>query len=402
MRVRRVRLSAADHVYWRRPGAISYRGTLAEWPRFLAALIEREGVTDLLCYADRPPYHAAATRVAAELGIVCHIVENGYLRPDWITLERGGMSAYSHFPEDPESIRRIARDMPDPDFEVRYRHSFSLLAMHEVINDLSNRFDPLLHPHFETDKYYDPVVDFLSWVPRLFHAPRLRRAAAAVEKWDPTTRFWLLAMQLQSDYQIRANSHYRHLSEMLDEVISSFAAHARREDRLVVKLHPHDNGLERWDRIAERLAGARGVSGRVHTILGGDLGRLLGRSQGVVVVNSTVGIHTIRARKPLKVLGSAVYDLPGLTHQGALDTFWTEPEAPEPGLVDDFVRALAGSIQLKGDFYDVAGRAAAIAEITESILSGHPKQTAAFVDPPPRLARLSARRALSAERGSGP
>ena len=390
-RILRVRLSAADHIFWRRRDAISYRGSLADWPRFLVELIEREDISDLICYADRPPYHASAARVAADLGIDCHIVENGYLRPDWITLERGGMGAFSHFPDDPETIRRIAHAMPAPDFEVRYRHRFSRLAVAEVVNDLANRFDLMLHPHFEADKYYDPLIDFLSWVPRLLHAPRLRRAAVAVEAWPPTTRFWLLAMQLQADYQIRANSHYRHLSEMLDEVISSFAAHASDEDRLVIKLHPHDNGLERWDRIAERLADAKGASGRVHTILGGDLGRLLARSRGVVLVNSTVGIHTLRALKPLKVLGSAIYDLPGLTHGGPLGTFWTAPESPDADLVDAFVRALAGSIQLKGDFYDPAGREAAIATIVERILAGRLQESSAFVDPPPRLARVLAR-----------
>lgn len=394
-RVVHVRLSASDHLRWRRAGAISYRGSLADWPAFLDALITREGIDHIVAYADRPPYHAAASRLAADRGIACHVVENGYLRPDWITLERGGMGAFSHFPADPEAIRAIARDLPEPDLEVRYRHPFSQLAVNEVVNDLANRFDRVLHPRFEADKYYDPLVDFLSWLPRMVRVRPLRREAQRVEAWDPSVRFWLLAMQLQSDYQIRANSHYDHLSEMLDEVISSFATHAGRDEQLVVKLHPHDSALERWDRVAARIAAAKGAEGRVHVVLGGDLGRLLERARGVVLVNSTVGIHTLRAGKPLKVLGGAVYDMPGLTHQGALDTFWTAPEVPDSSLVDDLLRALAGTIQIKGDFYDPAGRAVGIAAIVERILSGKVNEPGAFVDPPPRLERLRAQQAAA-------
>lgn len=398
-RVLRVRLSAADLLFWRRPGAISYRGSLADWPAFLEGLIEREGIGDILVYADRPPYHAAASEVAARRGIGCHIVENGYLRPDWITLERGGMGVFSHFPDDPKRIREIARDAPEPDLEVRYRHSFGVLAVNEVVYDLANRFGKPLFPQFVSDRYYDPLFDFLSWIPRMLKMPRLKRAAKAVEAWDPGVRFWLLAMQLQSDYQIRANSHYGHLSEMFEEVLTSFAAHALPEDRLVVKLHPHDNGCEHWDRVVGGIAAARGIADRVEVIIGGDLGQLLGRSCGVVLVNSTVGIHTMRALKPLKVLGGAVYDLPGLCHRGPLDDFWQTPERPDPSLVDAFVNALGTTIQIKGDFYDPAGRAAAIAVIVDRVLDHRVNEPGGYVETRPRLDRFRAEGADRAARG---
>lgn len=388
-RVLRIRLSAADHLFWRRPGAVSYRGSLADWPRYLEAFLKREGVTDIVCYADRPPYHAAASKVAARLAVPCHIVENGYLRPDWITLERGGMGVFSHFPNDPETIRAIAPGLPEPDLQVRYRHGFAELALHEVAYDLLNVFGRPFYLRWNADKYYHPFVDYLSWVPRFFHIDKLRRAAAEVEAWRDVP-FHLLAMQLQPDYQIRSNSHYGHLSEMFDEVVTSFAAHAAPDARLVIKLHPNDNGLERWDRVAEELAVRRGAAGRVHVIIGGDLGRMLAATRGVILVNSTVGIHALRALKPLKVLGGAVYDVPGMTHQGSLDAFWNTPESPDPDLVESFIRVLAAAIQVKGDFYDPEGRRVAIATIVERILEKSVNEPGAYVDPPPRLARFEA------------
>ena len=39
-------------------------------------------------------------------------------------------------------------------------------------------------------------------------------------------------------------------------------------------------------------------------------------------------------------LGKAIYNIPGLTHQGRLDDFWTRAQAPDPAVYDAFRRVL--------------------------------------------------------------
>lgn len=385
-RIVRVDFGLGDRLYWRRPERIAYGGRFEDWGDFLEALVRREGITDILYYGDRLPYHAVAARVAARCGVKCHAIENGYLRPDWLTLERDGMGAFSHFPNDPEVIRAIAAKLPPPDLVVRYRHGFAELAFHEVMLALFNFFGaPLRRFRYRSSSYYHPIREYLSWLPRLLSVRSLRRRAEALLRGEIAGPFWLLAMQLQSDHQIRSNSHYGHLSEMLDEILTSFARHAPKRDHLVVKLHPHDNSIERWDRVCARLAERHNLVGRVHVIDGGDLATLLERAHGVVLVNSTVGLHSLRASKPTLALGAAVYDMPGLTHQGGIDTFWTAPEPVDDELMAAFVIALAGTIQVKGDFYDPAGRRVACEEIAARVIEGRVNEPGAFVDPPPRL-----------------
>lgn len=391
-RTLKVHISPSDALFWRRPGAVSHRGSLAGWPARLEALIAREGITDILCYADRLPFHATAAEVATRLGVRFHVVENGYFRPDWITLERGGMGVRSHFPNDPELVRERARGLPEPDFAIHYRHRFHVLAAHEVVQSLVDFFARPLYPGYRSERYYNTIQEYLAWLPRTLVVPRLRKITKAIERWDADTRYWLFAMQLQADFQIRANSHWGHLSNLMATVIGSFAANAAPDERLVIKLHPHDNMMERWDRVAAKIAERHGVADRVFTIIGGDLGSLIGRARGVLLVNSTVGIHVLRAGKPLAVLGAAVYDMPGLAHSGPLDTFWRTPETPDPELVDAFMRLLGATVQIKGDFYDPAGRAAAVAEIVDRVLEDRVNQPGAFVDPPPRLAAFLAGR----------
>jgi len=378
-----VNFSFGDWLYWMKSGAINFRKPLSAWEIYLSELIVRENITDILYYADQLPYHRVAANVAKRLGVKCHAVEYGYLRPDWITLERGGMGRLSHFPDQPEQIARIASQAGPADMVVRYPHTFWQEASNEVIYHMAAYFGRLVFPRYQSDKYYDPLFEYIMWLPRMFRQPKTMPVRYTRDDSPP---FFMLALQLQSDYQIRANSPYTHLSEMLDQVIGSFAAHAADNVRLVVKQHPLDNGLERWEKVAPEIAARHGIFERVDFIDKGDINVLLPKVSGVIVVNSTVGLHSLSARKPTIALGSAVYDLEGLTHQNGLDTFWNDPAPVDAVLLDQYVRALAASIQIKGDFYSKAGRKVAITEIVARILNDSVNCPDAFVEVPPRLA----------------
>ena len=365
----KIHFALGDRIFWRRTGAVSYRGRFADWAAFLDRFLRDRSVTDIFYYADRFPYHVVAQDVARAHGIRCHAVENGYLRPDWLTHESGGMGRHSAFPRDPEAIRALAEGVPRPDFTVRFRHSFAVEAVNDVAFNLANYFGRPLYPRYRADRYYDTLLDYLSWLPKSVRTPPLKRAAEAAGTW-PAGSYWLIAMQLQSDYMIRENSPYRHLRDMLDEVFGSFAAHGPRDQKIVVKLHPLDGGMENWGKAVPAIAARHGLADRISVIDGGDLSHLLRCSNGTVVVNSTVGLHSINAGRPTIALGSAVYDIHGLTHRSGLDRFWSQPEAPDPDFLDLFVRALAAEIQVRGDFYDPEGRAAGCRAIVARTLYG--------------------------------
>ena len=101
---------------------------------------------------------------------------------------------------------------------------------------------------------------------------------------------------------------------------------------------------------------------------GGDLGRLILTAAGVVVVNSTVGWMSWRQGAPTLALGQAIYDVPGMTAQCSLDEFWQAPPKPDNDLVKDFVRAIAGSIGVRGTFYSEPGLTTAVEGATARLL----------------------------------
>lgn len=362
--VHKVHFCLADRVFWQGQNARSYRGRLSDWPAWLERFIIAEGITHILYYADRFPYHVAARGVADGLGIAAWVVEFGYLRPDWLTFERGGMSAHSTFDRSPNALRAQAALAEDPDLLTRYSHAFATEAVNEVLFGLLAVFGRPLYPLYRSDVTFWPILDYLSWIPKLLRAPLDERHANRIQNrlLVDQSPYYLLPMQIEADYQIRDNSPYAALDDFVNAVLASFAEHAAPGTRLVIKLHPLDSGLENRAARCRRMARTWGLTDRVDILRGGDLATLLKGATGVVLVNSTVGLHALRLRVPVLACGSAIYDIPGLTHQGSMPAFFTTPEPVDPDLLRLFLRALS-TIQIKGSFFHPEGRRAAIAEI---------------------------------------
>ena len=363
-KVLKVHFCLSDWVFWGRRPAVTYRGRYSSWREWVKQYLVDQGVTDVFYYADRLPYHADTLEVAKAMGVRCWAIEFGYLRPDWITMEPEAMGALSTFPKTRSEIEALAQSAEAPDMTVRYPYGFPTEAFNEVSFHLLQAFGRPFYPLYNSDKVYWPLLDYGSWLGELaFDRTRKRQAAELQERvTEGELDFNLVAMQIQADYQIRASSPYAHISEFLEEVFASFAENAPPSRHLVVKLHPLDNGLERWFSRVPRLAKKAGIAERVHLIKGGDLAVFLRKSKGVALINSTVGLHALRLGVPTFVAGEAVFNVPGLTHQDDLETFWTDAAPVDHTFFDVFQRALS-TIQVKGSFYNPEGRVAAIQDI---------------------------------------
>jgi capsular polysaccharide export protein len=261
--------------------------------------------------------------------------------------------------------------------------------LNEVTFNLAGALFFWPYPRFDGQAHYHPLAEYLSWARRLpGGAARARKGDAAIARLGAATGpVFAVALQLESDRQIRDNAPFDGQREMIAEVLTSFKDHAPDGAQIVFKTHPLDNGLERWPGEVARAARKLGIADRVEVIEGGSLDDLLKLCRGVVATNSTVGLHAIRAGRPVVTLGRAIYDIPGLTHQGPLAQFWSAPQGADPEFADAFMRALAGTIQIRGSFYAPEGRREAAAEIVARIgcPTGAQAAEAACRPTPPRL-----------------
>ncbi len=356
-RVECVNFCLGDKVFWWPKRSMLFRGKKSEWPAYLEDLVSRHTVTDMVMLGDGRDYHAAAALLGQTLGIRIHIVEHGYLRPDWLTVEPDGMSAHSRFPQQAQAIRALAEGVPPVARGGLFRSSFLTYALYDLAYHIPNvLFSPLLHRHYRTHGAVHPVIEYSGWIRKGLLAGQRRSqaekaiAAATRTAGGSDARFFLFPLQLSGDYQIIRHSPGGDLFAIAEAVISSFARHADADSRLLFKVHPIDNGLSRWPGRIGDAALRLGVGNRVFVADGGNTDALIERSAGVVTVNSTVGLTALGLGRPVIALGSAIYDIEGLTSQSALADFWGQPPLPDPDLFDAFMRALSATTQVRGGF----------------------------------------------------
>ena len=359
----RINLCLGDKLFWHGPGAVDYRGGAEGWPAFVGAFLDRHGITDLVLLGEQRPLHRAAIAEARARGVAVAVTDFGYLRPDWIVLERDGLGAESRFPRDSEAIRTLAARCPEPDLRPRYADDFAAQARWDVRYHLAS-LAPWPFRHHRSFLLHHPVPAYLGTGWRLLRrAAETRRDAALVAGLRARgVPLFLFAMQMETDYSVRAYSRFPDNDTAIAEAVGSFARAAPPEARLLVKLHPLDPGLKRWRSRIGRIAAAAGAAPRVHALTGAlPADEAILACRGVATINSTLGLRSIQLGRATRVLGEAIYDVPGLVWRGGADAFWTEAPPPDAALAAAFTRAIAGCLHLRGVFYARPGLDAAVA-----------------------------------------
>jgi capsular polysaccharide export protein len=351
--VHRINLCGGDRLDWTGP-AIDYRGSARHWPEFSGTYVARHAITDVLLYGDCRPLHSVAHAVAKRQRISIWVFEEGYIRPDWITLELDGVNGYSKLGRDPEEYLIAAQSLPPfPQFPA-IASNLRLRLRRSAFHILHTYLNSLRFPHYRSHRPTPGWLEATGWAWRLLgRRPAQARARLAIQALAGTSYF-LFPLQLDSDYQIRLHSSFANVSDAIKTVVASFAARAGSDDQLVLKQHPLDNGLIPWRRIIARVALQHDVADRVVYLERGDIAKLVKGARGVVVVNSTTGTLALNNGVPTIALGQAVYDMPQITDQGHLDDFWIDPVPPNPVVWDAFRRVLRDRCLIRGSMLDDA------------------------------------------------
>jgi capsular polysaccharide export protein len=345
--VYRINLSGGDQYDWP-DGAINFRGRFSEWPVFFDKFLRERGITDLVLFGDCRPYHVSAHGMAVLRGVRTHVLEEGYLRPDWMTFELEGVNARSSLSRDKNWLRQEAMRLPPVSVYAPITASFRRRAR-DSYRHYHHVFDGQLRfPHYHSHRSGSIVLEGFGWLWRLARKPSregvAERTLAALENKP----LFLLPLQLSGDYQIRAHSPFPDMQSAASYVIESFAAHAAPQLHLLLKAHPLDSSFYSWKRFVRRHARKLGLEGRLHFIDGGDVEEMVESARGLICVNSTSATLALDVDTPVCTIGDAIYDIPGLTHQEHLDTFWNQPTAPEPGLYRAFRRVLVDRCLVRG------------------------------------------------------
>jgi capsular polysaccharide export protein len=370
----RVGFNAGDRAFWFHPRSyIPYRGKAGDWAQTFQAMIEEKSVTDIVLYGDTRPIHAEAVAEARRRGITVHVFEEGYMRPYWVTYERGGSNGNSRLMQ--MSIAQMQTALAHSDMEAPLppghwgdmrQHIFYGALYHWFVMFRNGDYR-----HFQPHRSLTVAKEFTLYLKRLLFMPFLwiDRIIATLRIRLGGFPYHLALLQLEHDSSFQMHSPFDTMSDFLSEVIEGFAKGAPQHHHLVVKAHPLEDGRVPVRRDLRRLARQSGVSDRVHYVRGGKLAQLLNDARSAVTVNSTAGQQVLWRGIPLKVFGAAVYAKPEFVSDQPLHEFFAGAARPDNKAYKDYRRYLLETSQIPGGFYAAHGRRQLMRQVVDMMLS---------------------------------
>ncbi|MBX9927254.1 MAG: hypothetical protein K2Y05_12930 [Hyphomicrobiaceae bacterium] len=325
--------------------------SVRRWEAFLRDAMRRLHISAIVTFNDSCIKSTAAHRVARGLGIPRYVLEEGYLRPHWVTFDHEGVNGNTLLPRDPgfyldQKLQDVTHETFKQSFRFVTRDTIAHFAACTVMSPVLP-YDP---SYYGDDVWTQAGGYVREYVWRKTHRekPVLRTLSAAKATGRKT---FVALMQKPGDSQLRYHSRYRANNPYLEEVIRSFAANAAPDAILVVKQHPLDYGVEKSKALFDKLVAECALEGRAHYIRKLQIEKVLEVASGLITINSTGGMAAIERHLPVIALGNAVYDMPGLTFQNGIDRFWSDAEAPDVKLVAAFVNYLKTCTQINGGYY---------------------------------------------------
>lgn len=335
----------------------NYRGKIENFEEYFKKVIKANNIDVVLLYGDYRPYHKIAIKMCKELGIPVYVFEEGYIRPHYITLERYGINGYSELiklNKDPNFYRALPDiQIPEP---LPNEFSYAKRVISSIIHYIWLELLRWYFPHYTSYKKYFPYIHIIffylrGYLRKIIYRFKEKKIENLLNE-KLKFKYFLVPLQVHNDTQITLHSKYNSIEEFITEVLESFAKNCKTKDLyLVFKHHPEDRGFKNYEKYIKKEAERLEIKEKVFYVHDLHLPTLIKGCCGVVVINSTVGLQALYHNKPVKVMGKAIYDIPGLTFQGSLDDFWKNPGTIDRTLFLKFRNYVIKTRQLNGSFY---------------------------------------------------
>ena len=329
-----------------------FTGKPEAWNTYFRRFIKRHGIDSLICYGDCRCYHQQAIRICKQKKITVWAMEEGYLRPDYVTLEQGGVNAFSPLYARRDNLADMSWPTPF-DAPLQVGKTFARRAWYASRYHINKSLMSWRYPHFVNHRPWSLYQEARGWVAggvvKWWHKWADRNLLKALP--EHKGHIFFVPLQVTEDFQIREHSDLSGVEDMVAQVMNSFAEHARSEDVLLFKHHPMDRGYVSYQAQINRLITLLGLEGRVFYGYELPLPTLYPLLKGVITINSTVGFSALLHDVPTFCMGRALYDIQSLTTRGTLERFWHRQDPVCKKTFGHVRQSLLHLTQLNASFY---------------------------------------------------
>jgi len=360
----RISFNVGDALFSRRKQRVNFRGNIEDWRNWFSEFVSNKQLDYIILFGAERQIHRIAREVATSTDVLVISLEEGYIRPGYVTVELDGNNATSP----------LAGKLPPEDFTPKndtaltpvdfngLRKMFFYAGVYYFVRTLltfgkrRKLFHRPISLHYEAFYW---IRNFFRWI-----TSRIQNSTAIqnlVEHF--CEKYYLVPLQVAADGQMQFNALGWNVEKLVIQSINSFANSAPTCCRLVFKLHPMERGHSNCKTLISRVAADLGISNRVDVLETGSLSLLTRHAAGMITINSTSGLSAIYHGTPLMVIGNAIYasdELAWCAHgDPKFDLFWKRSFAAPNALREKYLLWIKEKALIQGDFYSASGIEAA-------------------------------------------
>jgi capsular polysaccharide export protein len=348
----KIGFNAGDSFFSNHYNYIPFRDKKDKFEIFITNFFKEKSIDKVFLFGDCRFYQSIAISVAKKTDVEVFVFEEGYIRPNYITMEKFGVNAYSSLSRKREFYSSLSyKETPIPSETHQSRMSMFFSAT--LYYFISNLFH-YCYPNYEHHRDFSALKEFFygmrSFYRKIKYKFYEKRYTPLIQN-ELMNNYFFVPLQTYNDFQVLQHSGYKSIEKFIIEVIESFSANTSSE-YLIFKHHPVDRGRKDYREFIESQARGYDVESRVIVLYDTYLPMLLQNAKGTITINSTVGLSSLYHGTPTITLGNALYDIEGLTSKGmSLDNFWSEQRVPDLELLQKYRAYLIEKTQLNGSFY---------------------------------------------------
>jgi capsular polysaccharide export protein len=357
-KVYRIGLNAGDEFFSNSKHFTPYRGRPEEWDIFITDFFKTNKIDMIFLFGDCRFYQSTAIEIVKNFGIRAFVFEEGYIRPDYITLEENGVNDNSSLPRDREFY-----DLLDYHQEMwcNYKNikhigsAYVKMALQASVYYIMASVFKYKYPYYQHHKALFVTLEFFYGARNLLNKIVYKFTESSIADklhYEISKKYYFVPLQTYNDFQVTKHSKYKDIEEFLLEVITSFSKYAPKDNYLVIKHHPMDRGKKDYKSFITKISRDLDIQNRVIAVHDVHLPTILKNTLATITINSTVGISALYHNSPTICMGNSFYDIDGLTSKNIpLDEFWQNYKQVDEELFEKFRCYLIQKTQINGSFY---------------------------------------------------
>lgn len=347
--VSKVNFNGGDWFYSKHANIFNFNQPIDNLSSWLQSLIKGKLIDAIVCFGDCRPQHQIAKQVCELLDVDFFVFEEGYIRPDYITFEYQGVNGNSSWSHEDTVLLPVTVNDP-----IDAHQKFIKMVGYAITYYIAMTLGKFWFTHYKHHRNTSTLKEAKAWLVSGYR--RLTNSVYDSKQMNfiqthLKDKYFICALQVFNDYQVRVHSNYNDVTDFINEIIISFANHADKSAYLVFKHHPMDRGYRNYKNMIDSLINQLGIEERVYYVCDVHLPTLIEHSLGMVTINSTTGLQSLYRHKPVKALGTAIYNLHGVSAQMSLDNFWQDYKNTDMSKYPLFKDNLIYFTQLNGSFY---------------------------------------------------